>query len=505
MPDTAQANDRPAYDALSETFKRIGVLEGAMGMLHWDMSAVMPNGGAATRSEQLATLQVMSHEIMTDPKMADLLDQAEQQETALLSDWQQANLREMRNGWRHATAIDARLVEALAKAGKACEMVWREARPESDFARVEPLLAEVLRLSQEAGQAKAEAFGVSLYDALLDQYEPAMTSAQIDEIFDPLAAFLPDFLQEVMAAQASRPAPLPLEGPFPVPQQEALAHKLMTAVGFDFDHGRLDTSAHPFCGGVPDDVRITTRYDETDFTTAMMGVLHETGHALYERGLPQDWRYQPVGQSRGMALHESQSLLIEMQACRSREFISFMAPLAKETFGGTGPAWEADNLLAFNTRVAPGFIRVDADEVTYPAHIILRYRLEKALLSGDLALKDLPGAWNDGMQQLLGITPPEDRLGCLQDIHWYDGAWGYFPTYSLGAMIAAQLFAKAKEEQPEIPAALARGDFSGLLNWLRQKVHGRASFLMGSDLVAEATGQPLNPEIFKAHLKQRYL
>jgi|TARA_R110002072_G_scaffold37226_6_gene109169 carboxypeptidase Taq len=505
MLDQKPSNARPAYDALSARFKRLGVLEGALGQLQWDMSAVMPTGGAETRGEQLATLEVMAHEIITQPETADLLDQAESDELPDLSDWQQANLREMRHGWRHATALDAGLVEALAKAGKACEMVWREARPQSDFARVQPLLAEVLRLSQEAGQAKAQAFGVSLYDALLDQYEPAMTAARIDEIFDPLADFLPDFLQAALTVQAARPAPLPLEGPFPIAKQEALAHKLMRAVGFDFDHGRLDTSAHPFCGGVPDDVRITTRYDEADFTTAMMGVLHETGHALYERGLPKAWRYQPVGAARGMALHESQSLLVEMQACRSPEFLSFMAPLAREAFGGAGPAWSADNLRALTTRVAPGFIRVDADEVTYPAHIILRYRLEKALLSGDLPLAELPAAWNAGMQQLLGITPPADRLGCLQDIHWYDGAWGYFPTYSLGAMIAAQLFAKAKQDRPDIPSALARGDFSGLMAWLGEKVHSRASFHLGETLVEEATGEPLNPGIFEAHLTHRYL
>ncbi len=473
-------------------------------MLSWDMSAMMPPGGAAARTEQLAALSVTCHELLAAPELAELLDQASD-ERAELDAWQRANLAEMRRSWLHATALDAQLVEALSRAAKRCEMTWRVARPAADFAMVLPALSEVLTLVREAAQAKAEKLGVPPYDALLDEYEPGESSARIDGIFDELAAFLPGFLGEVMERQASRPAPIAPEGPFPVEKQMALAKTLMQAVGFDFQHGRLDTSVHPFCGGVPEDVRITTRYDEADFTTAMMGVLHETGHALYERGLPKDWRLQPVGTARGMAMHESQSLLVEMQACRSREFIDFMAPLARSAFGGEGPAWEPDNLLALYNRVEPGFIRVDADEVTYPAHVILRYRLEKALIGGELELAELPEAWGAGMKALLGIVPPDDRLGCLQDIHWYDGAWGYFPTYTLGAMTAAQLFAAAKAARPEIPSGVAKGDFAPLMEWLRDEVHSQASRWTVDELLSQATGQPLDPKVFEAHLKARYL
>jgi carboxypeptidase Taq len=279
----------------------------------------------------------------------------------------------------------------------------------------------------------------------------------------------------------------------------------MAAVGFDFEHGRLDTSLHPFCGGVPEDVRITTRYDEHDFMKALMGVLHETGHAMYERGLPAAWRLQPIGAAPSMALHESQSLLIEMQACRSPAFVGFMAPLARETFGGDGPAWTTENLVRVYNRVAPGFIRVDADEVTYPAHVILRYRLERRLIAGEMELDDLPGAWNAGMRELLGVTPPDDRLGCLQDIHWYDGAWGYFPTYTLGAIAAAQLFAAATAAAPDIPAALGRGDFRPLMAWLRENVHAWGAYHATDDLLEHATGRPLDPKTFEAHLQARYL
>ena len=235
-----------------------------------------------------------------------------------------------------------------------------------------------------------------------------------------------------------------------------------------------------------------------------MGVLHETGHALYEMGLPADWHYQPVGSARGMALHESQSLLIEMQACRSREYLRFAAPLMREAFGGSGPEWEVENLYRLYTHVERSFIRVDADEVTYPAHVILRYRLERALIDGDLRLADLPGAWNDAMEDLLGIRPPDDRQGCLQDIHWYDGAWGYFPTYTMGAMAAAQLFAAAKAAQPEIPDRIAEGDFKPLVRWMRENLHAKGSSASTDELMEAATGKPLGADDFKAHLQARY-
>ena len=493
-----------AYDSLEQRFRRLNALREAAGMLDWDKSTMMPAGGAEARSEQLAALDLTCHELLTDPAMADLFADADGA-AKTLDPWQRANLREMRRRWLHETALNPDLVEALTKAAHRCEMAWREARPASDYAAVLPSFKALLALVREAATAKAEAFGCSPYDALLDQFEPGGAEARIDAIFDDLAAFLPGFLARVLERQAAQPAPLPLGDRFPAEKQEALGRRLMQVVGFPFDHGRLDVSLHPFCGGVPDDVRITTRYDEADFTTGLMAVLHETGHAMYERGLPATWRLQPVGEACGMAVHESQSLLIEMQTCRSPEFVGFMAPIAREVFGADGPAWQADNLLRLYNRVEPGFIRVDADEVTYPAHVILRYRLEKRMIAGELAPEDLPAAWNEGMESLLGIRPPDDRLGCLQDIHWYDGAWGYFPTYTLGAMAAAQLFAAAKAAVPEIPEAIGKGDFAPLMAWLGDHVHALGSFHTTDDLIAHATGKPLDPKVFEAHLTARYL
>jgi carboxypeptidase Taq len=281
--------------------------------------------------------------------------------------------------------------------------------------------------------------------------------------------------------------------------------ELMRQVGFDFDRGRLDVSLHPFCGGTPDDIRITTRYDENDFAASLMGVLHETGHALYEAGLPERWRHQPVGRARGMAVHESQSLLLEMQACRSRAFLGHIAPLIRETFGRDGPSWSADNLYRHYARVSPGFIRVSADEVCYPSHVILRHRLERALVTGDLEVADLPGAWSEGMRELLGLEPPDHRHGCLQDVHWFDGVFGYFPAYTLGAVMAAQLYRSAVASHPEIPVGIARGDFAHLVMFLRSHIHSRAALLEPADLVTSATGGPLILDSYLAHLQERYI
>jgi carboxypeptidase Taq len=493
-----------AYEHLEQRFRRWSALRDAAGMLHWDMSAMMPEGGHSARGEQLAALGVVSHQLLTEPKTGELLEAAAEEERGLDA-WQRANLAEMRRTHVHATALSADLVEAMSKAATACEAVWRQARPAGDFAMVKPHLEAVIRLVREVSQAKAGKLGLSPYEALMDEYEPGGRTAAIDAIFTDYAAFLPEFLAAVLERQAKLPAPLQPKGPFPAEKQKTLGQRVMKTIGFDFDHGRLDTSLHPFCGGVPDDVRITTRYSEDDVVSALMGIIHETGHAMYERGLPAKWRMQPVGASRGMALHESQSLLVEMQAARSPAFCAYLSPLLKEAFPGNDDAFAADNLARLYSRVKPDFIRVDADEVTYPAHVILRYRLEQALVKGDLQVADIPGAWNDGMKALLGITPPSDREGCLQDIHWYDGAVGYFPCYSLGAMTAAQLYAAACAANPDIPASIARGDFAPLMAWLRPNVHERGSSMTTAEIVTAATGRPLDVGVFKAHLKRRYL
>jgi carboxypeptidase Taq len=492
-----------AYRELEQRFRRLGAIEQVISVLHWDSAAMMPSGGGAARAEQLATLRLIAHQHLVAPEIEGLLAEA-QAAADELGEWQRANLREMRRRWRHATALSGALVEAESRACSECEAVWRRGRLENDFAAVLPGLERILHIEREIAAIKAERLETGPYEALLDQYEPGASVAEIDRLFYEIAGFLPDLIDGALSRQAALSA-ASVCGPFPIKTQRRLAMRLMKCIGFDFAHGRLDISAHPFCGGTPEDVRITTRYNEDDFARALMGVLHETGHALYQRGLPIEWRLQPVGRARGMAVHESQSLLLEMQVCRSRAFFTFAAPIIREAFGGDGPEWEVDALYRRQIRVRRGFIRVDADEVTYPAHVILRYRLERAMLAGDLKPAELPCAWAAAMREMLGVEPDNDREGCLQDIHWYDGNWGYFPTYTLGALIAAQLFEAVRCDVPDLLQAIAEGEFGPLLGWARERVHSKGSLRSTAELVETATGRPLGTASFERHLRDRYL
>jgi carboxypeptidase Taq len=363
-------------------------------------------------------------------------------------------------------------------------------------------LTEVLNLTRQAAIILGETLGLSPYDALISQYQRGISAADVTPVFTAYEAFLRTALPQAEERQRRSPIQSMPAGPYPAAIQEQLCRRLAEAAGLDFSSARLDRSAHPFCGGTPTDVRITTRYDEDDFASALMGVLHETGHALYEQNLPRDLARQPAGEAAGMATHESQSLIVEMQAVRSDAYLSYLAPILSEAFGKsiTVPA-----LKSRLRHVERSYIRVEADEMTYPAHVILRFRLEQALIAGTLAVADLPEAWNTGFHALLGITPPDDRRGCLQDIHWYDGAIGYFPSYTLGAMAAAQLMAAARKALPTLDDSFAKGDLSPLTAWLTANVHQHGARLGFNDLLRRATGEALNPAAFEAHLTARYL
>jgi carboxypeptidase Taq len=490
----------PAYLRLTQRVARLGALGEAAAILHWDASTMMPRGGGAARGEQLATLAGLAHDMMTAPEVADDLRAAQP-----TGEWEAANLTLMRRAHARATALPTALVEATARANSACEKIWREAKAKSDFAMVRPALEEVLRLQRETAQALSAATGLAPYDALMEGYQRGVTAAEVEPVFDAYEAWLREALPRAEEIQARRGAPMPLPGPFPVEKQRELCRHLSLRLGLEAEHSRLDESVHPFCGGTPTDVRITTFYSANDPAKALLGVLHETGHALYERGLPEAYARQPVGESAGMAAHESQSLIIEMQACRSDAFLSFLGPELHKLYGGEAAPYAPANLAKLWRRVSRGFIRVDADELTYPAHVILRFRLERAMIEGRLAIADLPGAWAEGLQSLLGITPPDDARGCLQDIHWHDGGFGYFPSYTLGAMAAAQLMKAARAATPGLDAALAQGDLSPLVGWLRVNVHAHGASLGFQDLLRAATGKPLDPMDFQAHLASRYL
>lgn len=492
------------YLDLEAIFRRWNALGNAASMLQWDNATMMPAHSGDPRGEQLVALAEVSHETITHPKLGELFAKAESQ-AALLDDWQQANLREMKRLWQHETAVPAPLVSAITKACHESELFWRTARKENNFKDFAPYMENVLALVRESAQAKAAALHLTPYNALLDQYDPGLRSDTLDPIFEDMAVFLPDFISAVRERQASESPPIDITETIPVAMQKALGLTFMQKLGFDFTRGRLDESAHPFCGGVPGDIRLTARYDEKDFLSGFFAVMHETGHALYEMGLPEPWRTQPVGAARGMAMHESQSLLMEMQLGISRDFLEYAVPVMRESFGISGPGWTPENMHKLMTRVRPSLIRVDADEVTYPAHVILRYRLERQMIDGTLAVRDIPEAWNAQMQLLLGITPDSDANGCMQDIHWPDGTFGYFPTYTLGAMTAAQLFHAARQSLPHLSAHIRKGDFAPLQSWLRTQIHSQASKLTSAQLLTQATGSPLDTGFYKKHLRERYL
>ncbi|GBQ26509.1 carboxypeptidase [Acetobacter estunensis NRIC 0472] len=488
-------------EKLERCFARISALNDAVGLLSWDRDVMMPAGAGERRASDLATLEGLRHALLTAEENAALLVEADPGDDP----WRRANLAEMRRQHARAVAVPGRLVEALSEACSKAEMTWRAARQASDFAALRPALEEVLALTREQAVAIGEALDLSPYDALLDGFDPGMREATITPIFAVLAQNLPPLMQKILARQEgqSKSGHAGI-APYPLALQEKLGRTMMARVGFDTQCGRLDVSAHPFCGGAIRDVRITTRYDEMDFLPAFLGAMHETGHALYEQGLPKAWEAQPVGAARGMTLHESQSLLLEMQVTRSEAFAKFAAPLMQKLFGDNGD-WKTETLHRQMTQVKAGFIRVDADEVTYPAHIIARYDLERAMIGGQLAVRDLPEAFNARIKELLGIDVPEDRLGCLQDIHWPLGLWGYFPCYALGALTAAQLYEAAGRAVPGLEAEIGTGNLAPLLGWLREKVHARASSVSTMRIIEDATGRPLGAEAYLAHIRRRYL
>jgi len=457
-----------AYQQLESIFEKIAYLEHLHAMSAWDEAVIMPSGGGKARAKAMATLDGVIHETLTDAKVGELIEQAK--EERLDDPWQQANLQWMKKRYLNATCLPDDLVKALSETTLHSEQAWRTLRAENNWEDFAPLLEKTLALTKESAQCRADVFKKSPYDVLLDDFIPGINQQTIDPIFSQLKNTLPDLVETIIEQQKNRPLIQP-EGPFPIEQQKQLGLELMQAIGFDFNHGRLDVSHHPFCSGDPEDVRITTRYNEKEFITAAMGTCHETGHARYEQGLPKKWLRQPVGRANSMAIHESQSLLIEMQACRSPEFMNFLSPLVKRIFGEQ-EAFDRDNLHHLYTTVRRGLIRVDADEVTYPLHVILRYEIEKELIEGDLKVTDLPNAWDEKMKDYFGHnTDGNYKDGVMQDVHWPAGLLGYFPAYTLGSLTAAQLFNSAKKANPQIPTQLAQGNFSGLERMSIQRLH----------------------------------
>lgn len=489
-----------AYLKCVAQFQKIYQLNHAMAILSWDEAVMMPSKSGHARAESLATLKSMEHSLVVEPQLQDWLASAAQQ-TEQLDRWQQRNLQLMHKRYQDATCLDNEFVEKYSHATINCEQAWRVMRADNDWQSFKPLLEEVVNLTREKAERRAAHMNCSAYDALIDEYSPGLSQAFIDPLFQPLRAYLPE---KVAAVVEGQPNLVPFEGEFSVEKQRQLGKSLMALLGFDFDRGRLDVSHHPFCGGVPEDVRITTRYQTHEFISSVMGVCHETGHALYEFGLPSAYKGMLVGSSYGMSIHESQSLFIEMQICRSRPFMALLQNKLAQVFGDQA-AFELDNLYNHYTHVAKGYIRVDADELTYPLHIILRYELEQQLIAGDISVADLPELWDQKMQQYLHLsTKGNDKDGVMQDVHWPSGAFGYFPAYTLGAMIAAQLAESMYAELPDLRQSIDQQSLAQVKAWLGQAVHQWGAFHSVDELMQSATGNVLSAEPFMRHLANRY-
>ena len=491
----------PALTTLNATFKRLHHFSHLSSIASWDQAAMMPAKGNEARAAAMAELQVLMHQTLADPALITLFAEAAKTE---LADADKASLTEMQREWAMVNRLPQDLVEAQSLASARCEHAWRTQRKANDWQGFLGNFREVVRLARQEAKLLADATGTKPYEALMDKFEPGMSEGAITKLFGDVKNWLPDLINKVIAKQQNETV-VAAAGPFAIDNQRALGVEVMALLGFDFEGGRLDISTHPFCGGVPQDVRITTRYNTATFAPSLMGIIHETGHARYEQRLPRDTLHLPVGRARSMGIHESQSLSFEMQLARNPAFLQLIAPLVKKHLGDQA-AFDAANLARMITRVHRGFIRVDADELTYPAHVILRFEIERALIAGEIEAEDIPSLWADKMQSYLGVDAAGNyENGCMQDIHWPMGMFGYFPSYTLGAMYAAQYFATIRKLHPDMDARIASGDLSPVMDWLDANIWSQASRWSTDALVTRATGEPLNASHFRKHLEARYL
>jgi carboxypeptidase Taq len=488
-----------AYAKLCDLNREISLLGSIDAVLGWDQETYMPARGLGHRARQLAYLSGKAHALSTSARMRKLLDQAEAEGAE--GERAAANLTQWRRQVERASKIPAKLVTEETEVTAHAKAAWADARGTSDFSRFAPHLEKVVAMARR----KAELWGFEdePYDALLVNYERGACTREVAALFDHLKPELTGIAGKAVARSARRKTDI-LRGRFPIEKQQILNREVAESLGFDFAAGRIDTTAHPFCTTLgPDDVRLTTRYDERDFTSSLFGVMHEAGHGLYEQGLVSEDFGLPSGQAVSLGIHESQSRLWENHVGRSLPFWKRWFPRAQELFPGLRKV-KLREFMNFVHRSEFSFIRVEADEATYDLHILLRFDIERRLVRGELAVQDVPQAWNESFEELFGLVPPDDAHGCLQDIHWSMGGLGYFATYSLGNLNAAQLFAKAMK-RASISDAFARADYGPLLKWLKQKVHQPGGTYDPPDLMRRATGKPTDAKWHLAHLRQRFV
>ncbi|ESP88159.1 carboxypeptidase M32 [Candidatus Halobonum tyrrellensis] len=493
----AETGTVDAYDELTDRLERLTAVQGASGVLSWDQQVTMPEGGTPARSKQLSVLSSVSHEMLTDDRTAELLDACEGSD---LTGQEEAVVRETRREYERAAAVPGELVEEISSTSSEALGAWEEARENDDFETFAPYLEDLVELKREyAEQIDPDR---DPYAVLFEDYEPCLPLSQAEEILDTLKETLVPMIDEIRESDADVTTDA-FEGTFDADEQEALSRDVLTDLGYDWEHGRLDVSSHPFTSGNQFDCRVTTRFDESDPLGALMSTVHEFGHAFYNLGLPREQFGTPLGESRDLSVHESQSRLWENQVGRSAAFWEHVLPTVREQFPDVDASAE-EAYESANQVYEDNLIRVEADELTYHLHIVIRFEIERALIAGDLDVADVPEAWNDKYEEYLGLRPDTDSEGCLQDIHWSHGNFGYFPTYSLGSVLATQLYDAADDDIDDLEGDVRNGEFGALHDWLRENVHRHGARYETNELVERATGEPFGADHFVEYVREKY-
>ena len=495
----ADETDAPdAYDRLLDEYRRIANVEKAAGLLSWDQQVMMPDEGAPARSQQLSTLSAVQHELMTEGEVGDLLDRLE---SADLSEERAAVVREIRRDYDRAASVPTDLVEEISATSSEAMQVWMEAREADDFEAFAPYLEKLVDLKRRyAEHIDPDA---DPYAVLFSDFEPCVSLDRAEAILEELKETLVPMIEEIRASETPITTDA-FDGSYDVETQEELAREALTTLGYDWDRGRLDTAAHPFSMGTQFDARVTTRFNEHDPVDALMSTVHEFGHATYTLGLPADAYGTPLGENRDLSVHESQSRLWENHVGRSEAFWELFLPTFAEYFPQASDVSVQEAYESANQVYEDNLIRVEADELTYHLHIVIRFEIEQALIHGDLDAADVPAVWNDKYEEYLGVRPDTDAEGCLQDIHWSHGNFGYFPTYSLGSVLAAQLYDAAEADVGDVDERVREGNFEPLHEWLTENVHRHGRRYETDELVERATGEAFTADSFTDYVTQKY-
>jgi carboxypeptidase Taq len=489
------------YEELIAKYKEYSVLGSVTGLLHWDMQAMMPHKGIERRTDQLSLLSGMMHKMLTSEQIGELLDKLDSSSNTLTEEMR-ANVREIRHDYQKATKIPVELVEEMSREQSLCHEVWVKAREAADFQLFAPNLEKVVKLV--AKMAEYLGYKDTPLDALIDQFEPDATTAMFTKLFDDVKAANVPLLKKILASPVKAKRDF-LKTEYPPELQKQIGLDIMKQIGFDMEAGRLDTSVHPFCAGGTGDVRITTRYNPHAPQQAIFGIIHESGHAMYEQGVNRDFWGTPLAEALSYGIHESQSRLWENFVGRGRPFWKHFLPKLQSTFGTQLAGVKLDDFMLAINHVEQSPVRVEADELTYDLHIILRFEIERDLFAGKISISDLPKVWNSKMEEYLGITPANDgKEGVMQDVHWSGGSFGYFPSYSLGNMAAGQFWFAMQTAIPNMDAKMESGDFSDILHWLRENVHLHGRRFKRDELMQRATGKPLGTASYIKYLSDKY-